>query len=72
MRIPKKFKRVGDKKLCHLVDVSMDGDTQLIIYKQWVPWKKYWVYKVVEGWALYNEFYYVRYGKFPKEKEELK
>jgi hypothetical protein len=70
MIIPKRFKRIGDKKLCHLVDVIMDGDTQLIIYKQWIPWKKYWVYKVIEGDALYEEFYYVRYGKFPDYKED--
>ena len=70
MIIPKKFKRIGDKKLCHLVNVIMDGDTQLIIYKQWIPWKRYWVYQVIEGDALYEEIYYVRYGKFPNLQED--
>ena len=69
MKIPKKFKRIGDKKPCHTIDVIEDHDVQLIIYKQWLPWKRYWVYKVIEGWALYDELYYKRYGKFPREKK---
>lgn len=66
MRIPKKFYRIGDKKPCHLVSVCEDGDNQIIVYKQWLPWKKYYIYKAIEGWSLYDELYYKRYGKFPK------
>ena len=66
MKIPKRFKRIGDKKLCHTIDVVYDGDVQIIIYKQWIPWKKYWVYHAIEGGDLYDELYYKRYNKFPK------
>ena len=69
MKIPKIFKRIGDKKPCHLVGEIIDGDNQLIIYKQWLPWKRYYVYKVIEGWALYDELYLRKYGKFPKEED---
>ena len=65
MKIPKTFKRIGDKKLCHLVGVVMDGDTQVIIYKQWIPWKRYYHYSAVEGDVLYEDLYYKRYGIFP-------
>ena len=65
MKIPKKFKRIGDKKPCHLVGVVMDGDTQVIIYKQWIPWKRYYSYSAVSGDSLYDELYYKRYHKFP-------
>ena len=70
MRIPNRFKRIGEKMPCHFVAEVMDGDIQLIVYKQWIPWKRYWVYKVIEGWALYDELYYKRFGKFPREKED--
>ena len=66
MRIPKRFKRIGDKKPCHTIGVVYDGEVQVIIYKQWIPWKKYWVYKAIEGDSLYNELYYKRHKKFPK------
>ena len=66
MKIPKRFKRIGDKKLCHTVGVFDDGEIQIIIYKQWIPWKRYWVYKAVTGGDLYEELYYKRYKKFPK------
>jgi hypothetical protein len=65
MKIPNKFKRIADKKPCHLVGVLDDGDIQVIVYKQWIPWKRYWVYKAIEGGDLYRELYYKRYNKFP-------
>lgn len=67
MKIPKTFKRIGDKKPCHLVGTIVDGDVVLVIYKQWLPWKKYYSYRVIEGWSLYDELYYKKYGKFPKD-----
>ena len=66
MKIPKTFKRIGDKIPCHTIGVVYDGDMQVITYKQWIPWKRYWVYKAIDGDSLYEELYYKRYGKLPK------
>ena len=71
MRIPKKFKLIGDKKPCHTIGVVNDGDIQVIIYKQWIPHRKYWVYRAIEGDSLYRELYYKRYGKFPTIKVQI-
>ena len=71
MKIPKRFKRLGDDKLCHLVGVVDDGDIQVITYKQWIPCKRYWVYKAMEGGQLHRELYYKRYGKFPTIKVQI-
>lgn len=67
MRIPKKFRRIADKRPCHTVAVIYDGDIQIIIYKQWSSFKKYWVYRAIEGDSLYRELYYKRYNKFPSK-----
>ena len=69
MKIPKKFKLIGNKKPCHTIGVVNDGDIQVIIYKQWIPHRKYWVYGAITGDSLYMELYYKRYGKFPKIEE---
>ena len=66
MKIPKKWKLIGDKKPCHYVGETYDGNLRLIVYRQWLPWKRYYDYKVIEDWALYEDLYFKRYGKFPE------
>ena len=69
MRIPKRFKRIADKRPCHTVAVIYDGDVQIIIYKQWISFHRYWVYHAIEGVSLYEELYYKKYSEFPKNRD---
>lgn len=40
--IPKTFRLYGDK--CHLVELLIDNDNKLIVYKKWRKHKQRWDY----------------------------
>lgn len=53
MEIPKTW--YWCRKKCHLIQIINDGETEIVVYKQWLKTRQRWTYIAEERWLVEHQ-----------------